>query len=96
MDDLAKNKIETLSIIEIKELLNLKWIHPITEAINALPDGVIKNLTNAITALGQKYSVTYNDIEKDIVEAETALSALAKELTGDEWTLMGLNELLNA
>lgn len=96
LDDLAKNKIETLSIIEIKELLNLKWIHPITEAINALPDGVIKNLTNAITALGQKYSVTYNDIEKDIVEAETALSALAKELTGDEWTLMGLNELLNA
>lgn len=95
LEDLAKKKIETLSIIEINELLNLKWVRPITEAINALPDGVIKNLTNAITALAKKYSVTYNDIEKDIVEAETALSALAKELTGDEWTLMGLNELLN-
>ena len=95
LEDLAKEKIETLSIIEINELLNLKWVRPITEAINALPDGVIKNLTNAITALAKKYSVTYNDIEKDIIEAETALSALAKELTGDEWTLMGLNELLN-
>ena len=95
LENLAKEKIETLSIIEINELLNLKWVRPITEGINELPTVVIRNLTNAITALAKKYSVTYNDIEKDIVEAETALSALAKELTGDEWTLMGLNELLN-
>ena len=95
LEDLAKEKIETLSIIEINELLNLKWVRPITEGINELPAVVIRNLANAITALAKKYSVTYNDIEKDIIEAETALSALAKELTGDEWTLMGLNELLN-
>ena len=95
LEDLAKEKIETLSIIEINELLNLKWVRPITEGINELPDVVIRNLANAITALGKKYSVTYNDIEKDIIDAETALSALAKELTGDEWILKGLNELLN-
>lgn len=96
LEDFAKEKIEKLSIIEINELLNLKWVRPITEGINELPDVVIRNLANAITALWKKYSVTYNDIEKDIIDAETALSALAKELTGDEWTLKGLNELLNA
>lgn len=95
LDDLAKNKIETLSVTEIKELLNIKWIHPITDGISELPDVVIRNLADAIIALREKYSVTYNDIERDIIEAETALSALVKELTGDEWTLKGLNELLN-
>ena len=96
LDDLAKNKIETLSIIEINELLSLKWIRPITEAINALPDGVIKNLANAITALGQKYSVTYNDIENNIVASAHELNSLVAQLTGDEWTMKGLNELINA
>ena len=96
LEDLAKEKIEKLSIIEINELLNLKWVRPITEGINELPAVVIRNLANAITALAKKYSVTYNDIEKDIIDAEVALSTLAKELTGDEWTLKGLNELLNA
>ena len=86
--------IESLDMKGINQFLELKWIQPITSAMEALPDGIIQNLADAITGLNEKYAVTYNDIEKDIVESEKHLSILIGQLTGDEFAIKGLSNLI--
>ena len=86
--------IEGLDMRGIKQFLELKWIVPITSAIEALPDAVIQTLADAITALGEKYAVTYNDIEQGIAESEQNLGTLISQLTGDEFAIKGLEALI--
>ena len=86
--------IETLDMKGINQFLELKWIEPITSAINALPDVAIQNLADAITSLREKYAVTYNDIEQRIVEYEQNLASLIEQLTGDEFAIEGLSNLI--
>lgn len=86
--------IEGLDMRGIKQFLELKWILPITSAIEALPDAVIQTLADAITALGEKYAVTYNDIEQGIAESEQNLGTLISQLTGDEFAIKGLEALI--
>ena len=86
--------IEELDMRGIKQFLELKWIVPITSAIEALPDAVIQTLADAITALGEKYAVTYNDIERGIAESEQNLATLIGQLTGDEFAIKGLEALI--
>lgn len=84
--------IEALDMKGINQFLELKWIEPITSAINALPDASIQSLADAITSLCEKYAVTYNDIEQSIVESEQSLASLIGNLTGDEYSIIGLQE----
>jgi len=86
--------IEALDMRGINQFLELKWIVPITSAIEALPNGIITTLADAITALGEKYAVTYNDIEQGIVESEQNLATLIGQLTGDEFAISGLSNLI--
>ena len=86
--------IESLDMRGISRFLELKWIEPITSAINALPDAYIQNLADAITSLGEKYAVTYNDIEQRIVESEQSLATLIEQLTGDKFAISGLSNLI--
>ena len=94
---LEKKTIKTIEELDMKginQFLELKWIRPITSAIEALPDAIIQRLADAITALGEKYAVTYNDIETGIVESEQNLAALIGQLTGDEFAISGLQNLI--
>lgn len=86
--------IEELDMRCIKQFLELKWILPITSAIEALPDAIIQTLADSITALGEKYAVTYNDIERGIAESEQNLGTLISQLTGDEFAIKGLEALI--
>ena len=74
--------------------LELKWILPITSAIEALPDAIIQALADSITALSDKYAVTYNDIEQGIVDSEKNLATLISQLTGDKFAISGLSNLI--
>ncbi len=94
---LEKKTIETIEALDmssINQFLELKWIEPITSAIEALPDAVIQALADSVTALSEKYAVTYNDIETGIEEAEQNLAALIGQLTGDEFAISGLSNLI--
>lgn len=86
--------IEELDMRGINQFLELKWIMPITSAIEALPDAIILTLADAITSLSEKYAVTYNDIETGIVESEQNLATLIGQLTGDEFAISGLSNLI--
>jgi type I restriction enzyme M protein len=79
---------------QIVQLLEMKWIHPITSAIEAMPNAIIAELADAITALNEKYAVTYDEIETNISESEQSLAALICQLTGDEYAIKGLSNLI--
>lgn len=86
--------IEGLDMKGINMFLELKWIEPITSAIEAMPDTVIATLAEAVKSLGEKYAVTYNDIEQGIAESENNLAELIGQLTGDEFAIKGLDALI--
>ena len=94
---LEKKTIKTIEGLDMKDIqmfLEQKWILPVTSAIEALPDTVIQTLADAITALSEKYSITYNDIEQGITESEKTLAELIGQLTGDEFAISGLSNLI--
>lgn len=94
---LEKKTIETIEGLDMKGInrfLELKWIEPITSAINALPDAIVQTLADNITSLNEKYAVTYNDIEQGLAESERNLAELIEQLTGDEFAISGLLNLV--
>lgn len=86
--------IKGLDMKDVQMFLELKWITPITSAIEALPDATVQGLSDAVAALSEKYAVTYNDIEKDIIESENNLAMLIGQLTGDKFAISGLSNLI--
>ena len=86
--------IQNLTDDEVKSFLEKKWIFPITSAIEALPKAIIEKLADEIISLNEKYAVTYNDIEASIVESEQSLAELIGQLTGDEYAICGLSNLI--
>ena len=94
---LEKKTIKTIEDLDMKginQFLELKWIEPITSAIDALPDAVIQNLADNITGLNEKYADTYNSIETRILESRKNLKTLINQLNGDEFAIKGLLNLI--
>jgi type I restriction enzyme M protein len=89
----TKETIGSLSDEQAFELLEKKWIVPLTESIKQLPKLVIHVLVEKIKALSEKYSVTYSAVESKLQEAESTLSTYIDELTGNEYDMKGLSEL---
>ena len=97
LEELEKKTIQIIEALDMKDIqmfLELKWIVPITSAIEALPDAIVTKLADTITGLNEKYAVTYNDIEQGIEESEQNLATLISQLTGDEFAIKGLSNLI--
>lgn len=89
----TKATIENLTDEQVKEMLYLKWIKPLCDAINVLPDSIVSALTNKINTLTKKYSVTLLDVEAQIDETEKAFADMIDDLEGSEFDMKGLKEL---
>jgi len=90
---LTKQTIEGLSDKQVHELLELKWISPLLQALNDMPETIINTLTGKVQHLAEKYAKTYADVVSEIEETEKALAGLIGELTGNEADKQGLDEL---
>ena len=88
----TKKTIEELSEIQALELLEKKWIVPLSYSIKQLPNAEIRILVDKIKVLSKKYAVTYSAIESEIQETASKLSAFIDELTGNEYDMKGLSE----
>jgi len=88
----TKSTIEGLGDAQVNQLLEQKWIKPMTNALHTLPDEVISNLSSAVLALSEKYATTYKDIVEEMRDTEATLSSLIDELTGSDYDLKGLAE----
>lgn len=89
----TKKTIERLTDEQALELLEKKWINPLTAHIHKLPDTVIDRLVHRIQALQSKYATTFLEVEKQIKETEKELAQMVDELDGNEYDLKGLGEL---
>lgn len=90
LHSLTKKTIEELSDEEALKLIEAKWVEPIVNAINTLPNEVINSLTTKVTHLVDKYSRTYTDVTQELSQAENHLADLMDELTGNTFDLEGI------
>lgn len=91
--DKTKEAIENLTDQEVEQFLHMKWIDPMLEGINGTLTAVLSELEKQITTLSRKYATSYSDLTEQLATAQTELSALVADLTGDEFALKGLQEL---
>ncbi|KIM12900.1 MAG: type I restriction-modification protein subunit M [Sulfurovum sp. FS08-3] len=86
----TKKTIESLSDVQIYELLELKWIKPLENELTKLPNGIINTLVNKVQELAVKYETTLKDIEDEITATSKELSVMVDELDGGEFDMQGL------
>lgn len=89
----TKEKIEGLDLKDALSLLEIKWISPIVESIQSLPELVIKNLVVLIKKINKKYEDTLIDLNAQIDETEKELSEMLDDLDADEYDSKALLEL---
>lgn len=89
----TKETIESLTGEQVFDLLYEKWISPIVEKFNDLPNSIINELSSKIKSLKDKYNESFSDINKDITQTENELFALLSELEGDKFDTAGIDEL---
>ena len=88
----TKETIEGLNELQIKDLLNEKWIVPVLEGISELAHQSLGLLVNGINRLDKKYELTYSQISMEIEETEEELCKLINQLDASEYDMKGLNE----
>ena len=86
--------IQNLTDEEVAQLLHMKWIDPICEGIDSTLRSVLADLESAALALSEKYAVSYKQINDDMAVATGELAELVEQLTGDEFAIKGLKELV--
>ena len=89
----TKAVIENLTPEQIRMLLEAKWIEPLVQKLNALPNRIIAELNQKLKTLSQKYTETLPGVEQQIAQTESELTGLLDQLTGSEEDMSGLAEL---
>ena len=92
LDSQAREKIVCLSDDEIKMLLKEKWLTPAMQSINGIPTSIKNDLNYSIRGIIAKYQNPISSIESEIVDAEDALSAMLKELRGNDFDMAAIQE----
>lgn len=94
LEDKTIEAIRNLTDEEVANLLHMKWIDPICEGIDSTLRSVLADLESAALALSEKYAVSYKQINDDMAVATGELAELVDQLTGDEFAIKGLKELV--
>lgn len=94
LEDKTIKAIENLQNKEAAVLLHQKWINPICDGIDATLRSVLSALESEALALSEKYATSYKQINDDMAVANAQLAELVEQLTGDEFAIRGLKELV--
>ena len=89
----TKSVIEHLTDEEVRDLLYRKWILPLMENLNSLPDAVLDDFVKQLDAVCKKYETTFEDVESQITDTEHELLGLLDDLQGNEFDMKGIAEL---
>ncbi len=90
----TKETIESLSNEAQKEFLFKKWIEPLIEEINGMPEKIISDLESQILALYRKYEFPSNTTDHEIKSVEKDLAGMLKELDGNSYDTKGIEEFI--
>ena len=86
----TKAAIEALDNAEALDLLRQKWFVPLNAAMRRLPENMLAQFSQKLTALCDKYADTYQHISQRKQESAAALAQMMDELTGSEFDLQGI------
>lgn len=86
----TKAAIEALDDAEALDLLRQKWFVPLNAAMCRLPENMLAQFSQKLTALCDKYADTYQYISERKQESAAALAQMMDELTGSEFDLQGI------
>lgn len=86
----TKATIEALDDAEALDLLRQKWFVPLNAAMCKLPENMLAQFSQKLTALCDKYADTYQHISERKQESAAALAQMMDELTGSEFDLQGI------
>ncbi len=92
LDEKAIDAIKGLSVAEIQQLLEAKWINPIADDLRQVAQNLVDRFADSLTSLSDKYSETLVDIDTKITSAEMSLASLIDNLTGSDKDIAGLRE----
>ncbi len=90
LHSLTKSTIEKLTDEQVDQLLTAKWVTPLVDQLAELPDLVLADLTDKVTALAKKYETTFAQLENEITEAENELSMMLDDLVGSDTDMQAL------
>ena len=88
----AIDSIKGLTVPEVQELLEAKWVKPLADDMRQVAYNLIYRFADSLTALSAKYSETLVDIDRNITTAEKSLASLIANLTGSDNDIAGLRE----
>ena len=91
--DKTKEAIEHLTDEEVELFLHKKWIDPVVAGINDTLTDVLKAVETRVTALANKYAVSYKELGEQLAVAKQEMADLVLDLTGDVFALEGLKQL---
>ena len=83
----TKATIESLDDAEALDLLRQKWFVPLNATMCRLPENMLAQFSQKLTALCDKYADTYQHISERKQESAAALAQMMDELTGSEFDL---------
>lgn len=86
----TKAAIESLDDAEALDLLRQKWFVPLNEAMCRLPENMLAQFSQKLSALCDKYADTYQHISERKQESAAALAQMMDELTGSDFDLQGI------
>lgn len=92
IEEKAIETIKGLSVAEIQELLEAKWIKPLADDLRQVAQHLVDRFADSLTSLSAKYSETLVDIDRNISAAENSLASLIDNLTGSDNDIAGLRE----
>ena len=86
----TKATIEALDDAEALDLLRQKWFVPLNAAMCRLPENMLAQFSQRLSALCDKYADTYQHISQRKQESAAALAQMMDELTGSDFDLQGI------
>lgn len=92
--DKTVEAIQNLTDEDVAKFLHLKWIEPVCSGITDCLHSELSALEASVLALSKKYAVSYQQINHDMTSANEELAGLVSQLTGDEFAIKGLEELM--
>lgn len=92
LEDNTKHKIETIETEKALKLLEKKWINPLCNEIEKLPETMLNEFLKRIKYLHNKYNKSFKDLDIEINSTENELSKMLSELTGNEFDMKGIEE----
>lgn len=95
LEERTREVMASLTDEQCRALLEVKWIDPLMAGLNSLSQSAIDEFVAKVRTLNEKYATTYADVCLQIEAAEKELVQMLGQLTGNDYDMAGIQELMS-